>query len=41
MILAGSTFHTKNLKIGDVRPENIFISPEGQVRIATQFTWPG
>jgi hypothetical protein len=26
--------------VGDVRPENVFISHEGQVRVATQLTWP-
>jgi len=41
MILAGNTFHAKNMKLGDIRPQNIFISPEGQVRVATQYTWPG
>jgi serine/threonine protein kinase len=41
MIQAGNTFHSKKLKLGDVRPENIFISPEGQVRVSTQYSWPG
>lgn len=40
MILAGSHFHAHGEKLGDIRPLNVFISPEGQVRIATQFTWP-
>lgn len=41
IISAASTFHTKNLKLGDIRPQNIFISPEGQVRVSTQYSWPG
>jgi len=27
MISAGNTFHSKNMKLGDIRPQNIFISP--------------
>jgi len=40
IIMAAEAFHSANFKIGDVRPHNVFISPEGQVRVATQFTWP-
>jgi serine/threonine protein kinase len=41
IIQAGGAFHSAGIKIGDIRPQNVFISPEGQVRVATQFTWPG
>jgi hypothetical protein len=27
-------------KIGDVRPHNIFINEEGQIKIANAFSWP-
>lgn len=27
-------------KIGDVRPYNIFINEEGQIKIANLFSWP-
>lgn len=40
IIHAASAFHTNGCKVGDVRPLNVFISPEGQVRVATQFSWP-
>jgi serine/threonine protein kinase len=40
VISAGEAFHSAGLKIGDVRPQNVFISPEGQVRVATQVSWP-
>ncbi len=40
IIHAANAFHAKGLKLGDVRPLNVFISPEGQVRVATQFSWP-
>lgn len=41
IILAAESFHSRGEKVGDVRPQNVFISPEGQVRVATQYTWPG
>ena len=41
IIQAADTFHARGLRVGDIRPLNVFISPEGQVRVATQFTWPG
>jgi serine/threonine protein kinase len=40
VIGAAASFHAKGVKLGDVRPQNVFISPEGQVRVATQLTWP-
>lgn len=40
IILAAEAFHSRAEKVGDVRPQNVFISPEGQVRVATQYTWP-
>ena len=41
IISAAESFHAKGEKIGDIRPQNVFISPEGQVRVATQHSWPG
>ena len=40
IIHAADAFHAQGRKLGDVRPLNVFISPEGQVRVATQFSWP-
>jgi serine/threonine protein kinase len=40
IIHAADAFHSQVRKLGDVRPLNVFISPEGQVRVATQFSWP-
>jgi serine/threonine protein kinase len=40
IIHAADAFHCAGHKLGDVRPLNVFISPEGQVRVATQFSWP-
>jgi serine/threonine protein kinase len=41
LISAGYEFHKNNKKIGDVRPENVFINEDGQVKVATYLTWPG
>lgn len=41
IIQAAASFHSKGSKVGDIQPKNVFISPEGQVRVATQHTWPG
>jgi len=30
----------KGKKVGDVRPENVFINEDGQIKVGTQFTWP-
>ena len=27
-------------KIGDIRPQNIFISEKGKIRLANPFSWP-
>jgi serine/threonine protein kinase len=32
--------HGKGKKVGDIRPENIFINEDGQVKVANQLTWP-
>jgi serine/threonine protein kinase len=28
-------------KLGDIKPENIFVSEDGKIKIASQFSWPG
>jgi serine/threonine protein kinase len=40
MIEAASIFHNKGEKVGDIRPENIFINDNGQTKIACQYSWP-
>ena len=32
--------HGQGHKIGDVRPDNIFINEDGQVKVATTYSWP-
>lgn len=27
-------------KLGDIKPENIFVNEDGKVRVASQFSWP-
>lgn len=33
-------FQKVEKKIGDVRPHNVFINEEGQIKIANVFSWP-
>lgn len=33
-------FHMKNKKVGDIRPSNVFISNEGQIKVATYLSFP-
>ena len=40
LLLSAQDFSLLNSKIGDVRPYNIFINDEGQVKIANRFSWP-
>lgn len=40
LVHAAHDFKKIGTKIGDVRPSNIFINEEGQVKIANMFSWP-
>lgn len=31
----------RNSKIGDVRPQNVFISTKGKIKVANPMSWPG
>lgn len=33
-------FHVRKLKLGDIRPQNVFMNPTGDIKILTQFTYP-
>lgn len=33
-------FHVRKLKLGDIRPQNVFMNSTGEVKILTQFTYP-
>ena len=37
---AGRDFHIRGLKVGDIRPTNVFINHEGQAKVSTYLTWP-
>jgi hypothetical protein len=31
----------RNSKIGDIRPQNVFISNKGKIKVANPLSWPG
>ena len=37
----GRNFHDAGFKVGDIQPSNIFMSGDGNVAVANQFSWPG
>ena len=41
MLAAAAGVHEEGRKSGDIRPDNIFINEDGQVKLATYFSWPG
>jgi len=40
IISAANSFHLQERKVGDIRPQNIFINEDGQVKVANIFSWP-
>ncbi len=40
LVSCAKDFSKIDRKIGDVRPHNIFINEEGQIKIANAFSWP-
>lgn len=40
LLRSANDFHEDGIIVGDIRPENIFIDEDGQVKAATQLTWP-
>lgn len=41
ILSAAATYHQKGLKTGDIRPDNVFINENGQVKVASTDSWPG
>jgi DNA-binding helix-hairpin-helix protein with protein kinase domain len=41
LLSSSEGYHNEGRKIGDIRPDNIFINEDGQVKVATQDSWPG
>lgn len=39
-VSAAKDFQKNKLKLGDVRPQNIFINEDGQVKLANIYSWP-
>ena len=40
LVSSAADFNRIDSKIGDVRPYNIFINEEGQIKIANIYSWP-
>ena len=40
ILSAASVYHQQGVKTGDIRPDNIFINEDGQVKIASIDSWP-
>ncbi len=40
LLSAAEMFHSKNKKVGDIRPENVFISEDGSVKVTCLVSWP-
>ena len=40
MVYSATVFKRMNKKVGDIRPANIFLNAEGQIKIANIFSWP-
>ena len=40
LVSSAQDFNKINSKIGDVRPYNIFINEEGQIKIGNLYSWP-
>jgi len=39
-VSAARDFQKNKTKLGDVRPQNIFINEDGQVKLANIYSWP-
>lgn len=40
LISSAAEFHKRKMKLGDIRPQNIFINKQGQVKLANTLSWP-
>lgn len=40
LLSAADFFHSQGRKVGDIRPENVFISEDGSVKMACTCSWP-
>jgi hypothetical protein len=39
-VSAAKDFQKTKIKLGDIRPQNIFINVDGQVKLANIYSWP-
>lgn len=40
LLSCAEIFHVRKLKIGDIRPENVFMNEEGMIKVASQYSFP-
>ena len=40
LLQSASIFHSQGMKVGDIRPENVFINEEGLTKVANLYSWP-
>ena len=40
MVKGAVIFHGEGKKV-DIRPENVFINEDGEIKLATELSWPG
>ena len=33
-------FHIRKVKVGDIRPENVLMNSEGEVKVLSQYSYP-
>ena len=36
----GTRHHNANMKVGTIAPNQVFLNDDGQLKLATQFSWP-
>lgn len=41
LVSTAKDFDAISKKVGDIRPQNIFVSEAGQIKLAVCFSWPG
>lgn len=40
LLCAANILRKADIKVGDIQPKNIFINPEGQIKVSNLCSWP-